>query len=114
MAKTSEPNSLTAKVVEKVPTIEPKPLEKSNYMVLQDNKNVTLEFASKFVNARPVPVWLEKGLQSKLKNAQNNLENGNFETAIKLLDEIKDNRIDIVWHESNDLGHGTRARVRDA
>lgn len=95
--------------------IESEPVQKkSNYEVLQDNKNATLEFASKFASSKPVPVLPEKGLQNKLKNAKTSVENGDFETAIKLLDELKDNRIGIVWHESGDLGHGTKAVVRDA
>ena len=95
--------------------IESAPVQKkSNYEVLQDNKNATLEFASKFASSKPVPVLPEKGLQNKLKNAKTSVENGDFETAIKLLDELKDNRIGIVWHESGDLWHGTKAVVRDA
>lgn len=95
-------------------SLELNPIEKSNYEILQDNKNATLEFASKFAASKPVPVVPEQGLQNKLNDAKTSLKNGDFETAIKLLDEVKDNRIGIVWHESSDLGHGTRARVRDA
>ena len=33
---------------------------------------------------------------------------------LKKLDQIKDNRLGIVWHESQDLGNGTSSLVRDA
>ena len=110
----SKPNVTKSSSIESS-QIESAPVQKkSNYEVLQDNKNATLEFASRFASSRPVPVLPEEGLQNKLKNARTSVESGDFETAIKLLDEIKDNKIGIVWHESNDLGHGTKAVVRDA
>ena len=86
-------------------------MSKSNYQILEENKKAALEFAAAIPLAPPV---LNINTDSKLQLAKDNLSKGDFSAAIMLLDEIKDNKIGIVWHETNDLGNGTKARVRDA
>jgi hypothetical protein len=88
---------------------------KSNYDILQDNKTKVLKFA-KDVFAKDVESSnINKDeIEAKLESAKEKLSVGGFSEAISLLDEIKDNKLGIIWHKSGDLDNGTEALVRDA
>ncbi len=86
-------------------------MSKTNYEVLEENKASVVQFADG-IKFKPAPG--QRALAAKYADVQTMVANGDLSTAIKKLDEIKDNKIGIVWHESNDLGNGTKALVRDA
>ena len=85
-------------------------MSKSNFEVLEENRKAVLDFAD------GIPLGGKKDIdtQPKLKQAQESVEKGDLTAAIRMLDEIKDNKLGIVWHTSEDLGNGTKALVRDA
>ena len=87
-------------------------MSKSNYAVLEVNKKQTLDFAAKIAE-KPKPS-IPIDTSSKLQSAKDALAKGDFSKSVMLLDEIKDNKLGIKWEESNDLGNGTKSRVRDA
>lgn len=93
-------------------------MSKTNYEVLQENRAAVLQFADGIqdpgIIAGGAVVELSQAIQSKTSAAQSLVANGDLTAAIQMLDEIKDNKIGIVWHESADLGNGTKALVRDA
>ena len=86
-------------------------MAKSNYDILEQNKSATLLFASTIV-ALPKPS-IPIDTTAKLQLAKDALKNKDFSKAVMLLDEIKDNKLGIEWSESEDLGNGTKSRVRD-
>jgi len=93
-------------------------MAEKNYELLEENRKAVLAFADG-VEDSGVPtgsdvVTLSQGIKDKTSEVQDLVANGDFTTAIKKLDEIKDNKIGIVWHESEDLGNGTSTLVRDA
>ena len=85
-------------------------MSKSNFEVLNDNREKTLAFAKGVDGTPPVKIDIE----ARKKEAQQLFIDGDLSGAIKKLDQIKDNRLGIVWHESQDLGNGTSSLVRDA
>jgi hypothetical protein len=85
--------------------------KKSNFEVLEENRKAALSFADTVLPRRDGDV-INTG--DKLKQAAASVETGDLTAAIRMLDQIKDNKIGIVWHESPDLGNGTKALVRDA
>jgi hypothetical protein len=85
--------------------------KKSNFEVLEENRKAALSFADTVLPRQDVDV-INTG--DKLKQAAESVETGDLTAAIRMLDQIKDNKIGIVWHESPDLGNGTKALVRDA
>jgi hypothetical protein len=87
-------------------------MAKSNYDILEQNKSETLLFASSIV-AQPKPT-IPIDTTTTLQSAKDALKNGDFSKAVMLLDEIKDNKLGIKWSESENLGNGTKSRVRDA
>ncbi|MEM6338778.1 MAG: hypothetical protein AAF673_02490, partial [Pseudomonadota bacterium] len=86
-------------------------MSKTNYEILEQNKSSVIQFADG-VKSQPIPSNDE--LASKYTDVQRMVSNADLSSAIQKLDEIKDNKIGIVWHESSDLGNGTKALVRDA
>jgi hypothetical protein len=84
--------------------------KKSNFQVLEENRKAALSFADKI----PPEGGNVINTGNKLKQAAASLKTGGLTAAIRMLDQIKDNKIGIVWHESPDLGNGTKALVRDA
>ena len=82
--------------------------KKSNFEVLEENRKAALSFADNLPTKNDVDV------RDKLKRAEEIVKMGGLTAAIRILDQIKDNKIGIVWHESPDLGNGTKALVRDA
>lgn len=86
-------------------------MSKSNYEVLEENRANVVEFADS-VESAAAPG--EGALQRKNEEVRSLVASGDLSAAIQKLDEIKDNKIGIVWHESGDLGNGTKALVRDA
>lgn len=93
-------------------------MSKTNYKILEENRSAVLGFADGIkdsgVTTGAEVVVLSQGVKLKTREAQHLVANGNLTAAIQRLDEIKDNKIGIVWHESTDLGNGTKALVRDA
>ncbi len=85
-------------------------MSKSNFEILNDNREKTLAFA-KGVDSAPSAVI---DIRARRNEAQKLFIDGDLSGAIKKLDQIKDNRLGIVWHESQDLGNGTSSLVRDA
>ena len=94
----------------------------TNYERLEANKKNVLAFAKEKAS---VPVekmndercdeLVQSGRIDAKKFFEDGIATGDLSAAIKKLDEIKDNRIGIVWHKkSADLGNGTSALVRDA
>lgn len=85
--------------------------KKSNFEVLEENREAVLSFAD------TIPPRIGGDIintEDKLKKVFTDIEAGNLTSAIAMLDQIKDNKIGITWHESHDLGNGTKALVRDA
>jgi hypothetical protein len=82
--------------------------KKSNFEVLEENRKAALSFADNLPTKNDVDV------KDKLKRAAEIVKMGGLTAAIRILDQIKDNKIGIVWHKSPDLGNGTKALVRDA
>ena len=93
-------------------------MSKTNYEILEENRSAVLGFADGIKDSGVATgaevVALSQGIKLKTREAQHLVANGNLTAAIERLDEIKDNKIGIVWHESTDLGNGTKALVRDA
>jgi len=93
-------------------------MSKTNYEILEENRSAVLGFADRIKDSGVATgaevVALSQGIKLKTREAQHLVANGNLTAAIERLDEIKDNKIGIVWHESTDLGNGTKALVRDA
>jgi len=93
-------------------------MSKTNYKILEENRLAVLEFADGIndpgITTGAKAVELSDSIKQKTGEAQALVTSGDLTTAIQKLDEIKDNKIGIVWHESADLGNGTRALVRDA
>ena len=87
-------------------------MAKTNYQLLEENREAVLAFADGF--AKTGVVTLSQDITLKTREVQDLVANGDLTAAIRRLDEIKDNKIGIVWHESEDLGNGTSALVRDA
>lgn len=88
---------------------QPAKPELSNYEVLEANRLATLEFADSIAATALVQPAVERGV-----SLEELVKGGEWSKAIIMLDEMKDNKLGIVWHESEDLGQGTRAIVRDA
>lgn len=86
-------------------------MSKTNYEILEQNKSSVIQFADG-IQSQSVPSNDE--LASKYTDVQRMVSNADLSGAIQKLDEIKDNKIGIVWHESGELGNGTKALVRDA
>ena len=86
-------------------------MAKTNYEVLEENRESVLQYANGVVET-PIPT--PEQIKVKTSLAQEAVERGDLTAAIKMLDEIKDNKIGIVWHESGELTNGTSALVRDA
>ncbi len=93
-------------------------MAKTNYELLEENRKAVLAFADEIedpgVTTGSDVVTLSQDIKLKTREAQHLVANGDLTTAIKRLDEIKDNKIGVVWHESADLGNGTSTLVRDA
>lgn len=86
-------------------------MSKTNYEILEQNKASVIQYADNIVST-PAPGI--QALAAKQTKVQQMVHDGDLSGAIQKLDEIKDNKIGIVWHESGDLGNGTKALVRDA
>ncbi len=86
-------------------------MSKTNYEILEQNKSSVIQFADG-IQSQPVPS--DDEISSKYADVRRMISNADLSGAIQKLDEIKDNKIGIVWHESGDLGNGTKALVRDA
>lgn len=93
-------------------------MAKTNYELLEENRKAVLAFADGIedpgVTTGSDVVTLSQDITLKTREVQHLVANGDLTAAIRRLDEIKDNKIGIVWHESEDLGNGTSALVRDA
>lgn len=86
-------------------------MSKSNFEILGENREYVLAFAKEVNSAPPVKIDIE----ARKREAQKLFaDGGDLSAAIKKLDEIKDNKLGIVWRESQDLGNGTSSLVRDA
>ena len=85
--------------------------KKSNFEVLEENRKAVMGFADSILPRQDGDII---NIGDKLKQAAASVETGDLTAAIRMLDQIKDNKIGIVWHESPDLGNGTKALVRDA
>lgn len=91
-------------------------MAKSNLELLQDNTKQVLEFAK---NVIKIPQQEAKNkyppdIKDRLQAIKAEFEKENYGQAISLLDELKDNRLNITWKTSENLGNGTACRVRDA
>jgi hypothetical protein len=93
-------------------------MSKTNHQILEENRAEILKFADAIkdpgVTTGQAVVEFSQAIKLKTTNVQDLVANGDFTTAIQELDEIKDNKIGIVWHKSADLGNGTKALIRDA
>lgn len=90
----------------------------TNYEKLQKNKEKTLEHAVSVTRSedgsktkQEIPNSAKKKM---LDDANAALDENDFSTAIQKMDQLKDAKLNISWHESDDLGNGTKALVRDA
>lgn len=89
---------------------------KSNYQKLQDNKKAALEFAAGItgVEIENREELLKESQTQIITDAKGAIDKGDFSTAIAKMDQLKDAKLGISWHESENLGNGTKALVRDA
>lgn len=83
----------------------------TNYEKLQLNKKEALLFTTNIAKSE---VSVINNKNDILSEARASLADENFEKAILKLDQLKDAKLGIVWHESSDLGNGTSVLVRDA
>lgn len=83
----------------------------TNYDKLQSNKKGALLFT---INIAKSEVAVINNKNDILSEAKASLADENFEKAILKLDQLKDAKLGVVWHESSDLGNGTSVLVRDA
>lgn len=77
-------------------------MSKTNYEILEQNKSSVIQFADG-IQSQPVPSNDE--ISSIHADVRRMISNADLSGAIQKLDEIKDNKIGIVWHESGDLGN---------
>lgn len=85
----------------------------NNYQKLNANRGEVLDYAHT-VSQADVSVISPGDKSQMLSSAKEALQEENFSKAIKKLDQLKDAKIGISWHESQDLTHGTKSLVRDA
>ncbi|MFK7973712.1 MAG: hypothetical protein AB8B66_02460 [Rickettsiaceae bacterium] len=86
-------------------------MKKANAQVLSENSQYVLDFANS-IQPRSDSTIIDIG--SKVKAVEALIDANDLTYAIELLDEIKDNKLGIIWHKSSNLGNGTKALVRDA
>lgn len=101
--------------------VDSSPKNHKNYEKLQKNKQKVMSHAASFSRDDGISEQKRKSLieDSKtiiLNAAIDSLEGNepNFSVAIQKMDQLKDAKLGITWHESKDLGEGTKALVRDA
>ena len=83
-------------------------MSKTNYELLEDNRAMVIAFAEEVQS----DVFPAKKPQEVLnKEVQDLVAKGDLSAAIRQLDEIKDNKIGIVWHDREDPND---VLVRDA
>jgi hypothetical protein len=80
------------------------------YKILQDNKQKVIEFSDDYIRTNTPP----ESLKFTHSDIVDKIKNNNFAEAIRMFDQIKDSKLGIVWSQSDDLGNGTKALVRDA
>lgn len=87
--------------------------EESNYDILQDNQREAIKFANDVIKSKETPN--KKKLESELSSDLNfSLKSNNFSQSIEKLNDLRDLRSNIYVHRSDDLGNGTKTKVRDA
>lgn len=86
--------------------------KKTNYQVLKENRKAVLDYAEEIAK-KPIPE-ATKSFEVRYGHLGRMIEDDDFTGAIKLLGRLKDNQLGIMWHESENLGNGTKALVRDA
>lgn len=91
-------------------------MTKSNFELLQDNKQKVLAFTHDVIQVPQQQAGnrYPPDIPAKLQIIKAKFVKGEYGQAISLLDELKDNRLNITWKTSEDLGNGTACRVRDA
>ena len=91
-------------------------MTKSNFELLQDNKQKVLAFTHDVIQVpqQQADNKYPPDIPAKLQIIKAKFVKGEYGQAISLLDELKDNRLNITWKTSGDLGNGTACRVRDA
>lgn len=91
-------------------------MTKSNLELLQNNKDQVLAFTQNVINTpqQQSDNTYPPNIKNRLQTIKAEFEKENYGHAISLLDELKDNRLNIIWKTSEDLGNGTACRVRDA
>lgn len=91
-------------------------MTKSNFELLQDNKQKVLAFTHDVIQVPQQQAGnrYPPDIPAKLQIIKAKFVKGEYGQAISLLDELKDNRLNITWKTSGDLGNGTACRVRDA
>jgi hypothetical protein len=91
-------------------------MTESNFKLLQDNKKKVLEFTHSVIQV-PQQQAVNRyppDIKARLQVIKAAFDKEEYGQAISLLDELKDNRLNITWKTSGDLGHGTACRIRDA
>lgn len=91
-------------------------MTKSNFELLQDNKQKVLAFTHDVIQVPQQQAGnrYPPDIPARLQIIKAEFVKGEYGQAISLLDELKDNRLNITWKTSGDLGNGTACRVRDA
>ena len=81
--------------------------EKSNLEILTENREAVLDFVSNSLGGETLIV------DTSYDDVKDSVERGNLTAALSKLDQLKDQQLGIKWHESMDLGTGTKVLVRD-
>jgi hypothetical protein len=91
-------------------------MTKSNFELLHDNKEKVLAFTHSVIQTpqQQADNKYPPDIKARLQIIKAEFDKGEYGQAISLLDELKDNRLNITWKTSENLGNGTACRVRDA
>lgn len=96
--------------------LPPEPIESgkdlTNYDKLQKNKKEVLEFAKEITITKNPSI--KQNIAERRYEVRELFEKGDLSAAIKKLDELKDNILDISWHKRIDSETGFSVIVRDA
>lgn len=87
-------------------------MPESNFELLHNNKEKVLAFTRDVINKNQTQSNLVP--KAKFIEVQDAFHKEDYGQAISLLNELKDNRLNITWTTSKNLGNGTACRIRDA
>lgn len=91
-------------------------MTQSNFELLNDNKDKVLAFTNEVIKTpqQQAKNKYPPDIKAQLEIIKSAFNKEDYGQAISLLDELKDNRLNITWKTNENLGNGTGCRVRDA